>query len=514
MVRPSRRGLRPLLRMRGIVVQAAVAILGRRRLLRTMTAVRAVQSHQRSSSRGGHAAAVSKDAGWLNARERALRHSCVLRDVGSARSSGRGDGGTARTRRKESHERSRRAQATTVESTLRPLAFPIRSRHTTARGMMRARKSGMRQETCEGPAAVMSGDLFGSAARKPRGHGPAGEEEAGARARPRRPPRHPRRGRLHGGVDRGVEGLRARRRPACTSAAPTKALHHLFRRGHRQRNGRSRGRPRHLHRGRARRGRLAERQRRRRVRSTPPPPIPRQVRARGHRDHAARRRESSTARSTRRPAACTASAPPSSELSDRLEVEWRARRPLPAGLFSRGVRKDRSSSSGEVRNRRGTKVRFHPDAQILAPRRGSSRARLFQDGAFEGVPLRRPTSKSAGPARRPCWRTSTPCRRRRRSLPGRFQGLSRPRDRGPRARRRARSSRARSAGRGSLEWAMRDWHFGGVEDGFAVRSLLQHDPHPRGRRAQERPAHRAAAGAEGPRRAHRPVQARRRNHHG
>ncbi len=89
----------------------------------------------------------------------------------------------------------------------------------------------------------------------------------------------------------GLEPVRRRpghvhRRHGRKGAAPP------LRRGDRQLHGRGRGGPRHLHRGIARRGRLAHRHRQRpRHPDRPASKVPGQVGARGHHDHAARRRK-------------------------------------------------------------------------------------------------------------------------------------------------------------------------------------------------------------------------------
>ena len=54
-------------------------------------------------------------------------------------------------------------------------------------------------------------------------------------------------------------------------------------------------------------------------------------------------------------------------LSDRLEVEVALDRRLYRQSFSRGVPDGPLKEVGEVQNRRGTKVTFHPDPQIFGP---------------------------------------------------------------------------------------------------------------------------------------------------
>src|SRR6476620_12126358 len=52
-------------------------------------------------------------------------------------------------------------------------------------------------------------------------------------------------------------------------------------------------------------------------------------------------------------------------LSDDLEVEVARGRKLYRQRFSRGIPQGGLEVVGDVQNRRGTKVRFHPDAQIF-----------------------------------------------------------------------------------------------------------------------------------------------------
>src|SRR5215210_5348284 len=57
-------------------------------------------------------------------------------------------------------------------------------------------------------------------------------------------------------------------------------------------------------------------------------------------------------------------------LSDRLEVEvWRGQEHF-RQVFERGVPKSKIEKLGRAPNKRGTKVRFHPDAQIFGAKAG------------------------------------------------------------------------------------------------------------------------------------------------
>src|SRR4051812_1799261 len=80
-------------------------------------------------------------------------------------------------------------------------------------------------------------------------------------------------------------------------------------------------------------------------------------------------------------------------LSDRLEVEvWRGQEHF-RQVFERGVPKNKLEKLGRVPNKRGTKVRFHPDAQIFGARATFKPARIFKMARskaylFGGVEIR------------------------------------------------------------------------------------------------------------------------------
>jgi len=65
-------------------------------------------------------------------------------------------------------------------------------------------------------------------------------------------------------------------------------------------------------------------------------------------------------------------------LSDRLEVEVARGQQLYGMTFERGKPKGKLQKLGRVPNRRGTKVRFHPDAQIFGPKAAFKAERLFR----------------------------------------------------------------------------------------------------------------------------------------
>ncbi|MDA4847747.1 DNA topoisomerase IV subunit B [Hoeflea sp. E7-10] len=80
-------------------------------------------------------------------------------------------------------------------------------------------------------------------------------------------------------------------------------------------------------------------------------------------------------------------------LSDHLEVEVARNRRLYRQDFSRGLPKGKLQDLGEVHNRRGTKVRFHPDAEIFGKNAHFEPARLFKMARskaylFGGVEIR------------------------------------------------------------------------------------------------------------------------------
>ncbi|TCN18478.1 DNA topoisomerase IV subunit B [Sinorhizobium americanum] len=80
-------------------------------------------------------------------------------------------------------------------------------------------------------------------------------------------------------------------------------------------------------------------------------------------------------------------------LSDSVEVEVARNRKLYRQRFSRGIPQGGLEELGEVHNRRGTKVRFHPDPQIFGPHARFEPARLFRMARskaylFGGVEIR------------------------------------------------------------------------------------------------------------------------------
>ncbi|AMM86802.1 DNA topoisomerase IV subunit B [Martelella sp. AD-3] len=80
-------------------------------------------------------------------------------------------------------------------------------------------------------------------------------------------------------------------------------------------------------------------------------------------------------------------------LSDMLEVEVARERRLYRLTFSRGVAQGELQDLGPIQNRRGTRVRFHPDAEIFGPRAKFDPARVMRMARskaylFGGVEIR------------------------------------------------------------------------------------------------------------------------------
>ncbi len=80
-------------------------------------------------------------------------------------------------------------------------------------------------------------------------------------------------------------------------------------------------------------------------------------------------------------------------LSDRLEVEVARGRRLYRQVFSRGVPQSKLEDLGEVHNRRGTRIRFHPDAEIFGKQARFEPNRLYRMARskaylFGGVEIR------------------------------------------------------------------------------------------------------------------------------
>jgi len=64
--------------------------------------------------------------------------------------------------------------------------------------------------------------------------------------------------------------------------------------------------------------------------------------------------------------------------SDRMEVEVAREQMLYKMAFERGKPKGKLEKAGRVPNRRGTKIRFHPDPQIFGPKAAFDPARVFK----------------------------------------------------------------------------------------------------------------------------------------
>ncbi len=76
-------------------------------------------------------------------------------------------------------------------------------------------------------------------------------------------------------------------------------------------------------------------------------------------------------------------------LSDVCEVEVARGQQLYRMDFARGEATTKLQKLGSVMNRRGTKVRFKPDEKIFGKGCAFKPARLLQDGALQGLPVRR-----------------------------------------------------------------------------------------------------------------------------
>ena len=158
----------------------------------------------------------------------------------------------------------------------------------------------------------------------------------------------------------------------------------------------------------------------------PAPEIPEEVRARSHHDDAARGRQVRLARSTRPPAACTASASRwSMRSSERLEVEVARGQTLYRQVFApRPAAGQARDASGAVHNRRGTQGALPSRPADLRQGGALPAAAPVQDGALEGLSLRRrrdPLELRAGAARRAS--TNVPAEASFR-FPDGLQGLS------------------------------------------------------------------------------------------
>ena len=76
-------------------------------------------------------------------------------------------------------------------------------------------------------------------------------------------------------------------------------------------------------------------------------------------------------------------------LSDHLEVEVARGRQLYRQRFSRGMPQGELEQLGEVHNRRGTRIRFHPDPTDLRQGRGVRAGAALPHGALQGLSVRR-----------------------------------------------------------------------------------------------------------------------------
>ncbi len=76
-------------------------------------------------------------------------------------------------------------------------------------------------------------------------------------------------------------------------------------------------------------------------------------------------------------------------LSSRLEVEVARSQKLYRMAFERGHPKGKLEDLGKINNRRGTKIRFKPDTEIFGAKADLQAAAPVQDGALQGLSVRR-----------------------------------------------------------------------------------------------------------------------------
>ncbi len=221
----------------------------------------------------------------------------------------------------------------------------------------------------------------------------------------------------------------------------------------------------------------------------PAPEIPRQIGARSHHDHAAFRRQVQLATSTRPAAACMASASRSStRCRSMLEVEV-ARgggftgRPSPAARRRAGLRTSAPSATGAA-----------PPSVSGPTRRFSGSARTSGRAASSRWPAPRPICsagwKSAGPARRSCWRQHDVPEKAVFHFPGGLKDFLAARIEGRRQSRQRPVRRPGSEARRA--WQRRVGHRLARGRGRLHPVLLQHHPDARWRHTRARPARGAA----------------------
>ncbi len=76
-------------------------------------------------------------------------------------------------------------------------------------------------------------------------------------------------------------------------------------------------------------------------------------------------------------------------LSSRLEVEVARSQKLYRMSFERGHPKGKLEDLGKINNRRGTRIRFKPDTEIFGAKAALQAAAPVQDGALQGLSVRR-----------------------------------------------------------------------------------------------------------------------------
>jgi topoisomerase-4 subunit B len=191
-------------------------------------------------------------------------------------------------------------------------------------------------------------------------------------------------------------------------------------------------------------------------------------------------------------------------LSDVLEVEVARNQTLYRQTYSRGMPQGPIKEIGRVLNRRGTKVRFHPDAQIFGPEARFNPRRVFKMARskaylFGGVEIRWKCAPSLLVA------ADSPPPEATFRFPGglrdyllkEIEGTS-PDCRGPLLGQGHEARRPRIARVGGRVACGRGW---------LLDLVLQHHPHPEGGTQESGPASRATARPSRTRRANQPGQA-------
>ena len=198
-------------------------------------------------------------------------------------------------------------------------------------------------------------------------------------------------------------------------------------------------------------------------------------------------------------------------LSERLEVEVARGQQLYRMVFERGKPKGKLEELGKVNNRRGTTRPLQARPEIFGAKATFKPAAPVQDGALQGLSVRRRRNPLALRSRRCCKASTDVPAEDELPLPRRPEGLSRRRVQ----RRHAGASRhlLRQVRPATAPTAPSNGRSPGPPTPTASSPPTATPiPTPRRRHPRIRPAQRAAARPEGPCRAHRPGQARGADH--